>query len=145
MAFFYTYSENTSIELRCYHRLRSLGNLNPTLSPMADLKTATRIAFDRSDLHLPIRDLDTILSILYVLQINGDQLYDVQVEESRCSTHLVCRPPAGTRLRDVISGDIKWILISNYMVDFRWLLSSCPDLAKAEKVVLVHGEKSPEL
>ena len=26
------------------------------------------------------------------------------------------------------------------MVDFAWLLSACPDIAKAQKIILVHGE-----
>lgn len=48
-------------------------------------------------------------------------------------------------LKNVVCGDMIWVLVSNYMVDFRWLLSACPDLKKAGEVLLVHGEKSPEL
>lgn len=48
-------------------------------------------------------------------------------------------------LSSVVCGDMKWVLVSNYMVDFRWLLSRCPDLMKAEQILLVHGEKSPDL
>jgi hypothetical protein len=34
-----------------------------------------------------------------------------------------------------------WCLVSNYMLDFRWLLSACPELHGVPGIVLVHGEK----
>lgn len=57
----------------------------------------------------------------------------------------ICRAPAGMTLGQVVCGEMKWVLVSNYMVDFRWLLSSCPDLMDAKEIMLVHGEKAPEL
>ncbi|KAK9811236.1 hypothetical protein WJX72_000407 [[Myrmecia] bisecta] len=47
----------------------------------------------------------------------------------------------GARLRDIIQGNIKWILISNYMIDLPWLLSACPALLGAQQAVIVHGER----
>ena len=35
-----------------------------------------------------------------------------------------------------------YVLISNYMIDFAWLLSACPAIATADKIVIVHGERS---
>lgn len=29
---------------------------------------------------------------------------------------------------------------SQKMLDFAWLLSACPDLARAERLIIVHGE-----
>ncbi|GAB4821749.1 hypothetical protein N2152v2_008795 [Parachlorella kessleri] len=46
----------------------------------------------------------------------------------------------GLRLADLVRGEMKWALVSNYMVDLRWLLSACPDLARAQRLILVHGE-----
>ncbi len=37
---------------------------------------------------------------------------------------------------------MKFVLVSNYMIDFRWLLSFCPDMKRARHVqVVVHGGK----
>ena len=54
------------------------------------------------------------------------------------------RPPGGCRLRDVVQGDMKWVLASNYMVDMSWLLSACPHLLQAQQLVVVHGERTPD-
>lgn len=35
---------------------------------------------------------------------------------------------------------MKWCLVSNYMLDMRWLLSACPDLLTVPKLLVVHGE-----
>lgn len=56
--------------------------------------------------------------------------------------HLGHRGMLGVRLRDLLSGEgMRWVLISNYMIDVPWLMSACPALASAEKLVFVHGEK----
>ncbi|KAL4425897.1 hypothetical protein ABPG75_009913 [Micractinium tetrahymenae] len=47
----------------------------------------------------------------------------------------------GVSLGDLVRGPMKWVLVSNYMVDLPWLLSGCPDLRRAGRVVLVHGEQ----
>ena len=46
----------------------------------------------------------------------------------------------GASLPNLVSGPIQLALISNYMVDFTWLLSACPALNAVPSVVLVHGE-----
>eukprot|EP00879_Flechtneria_rotunda_P030631 GHRR01033292.1.p1 GENE.GHRR01033292.1~~GHRR01033292.1.p1 ORF type:complete len:334 (+),score=119.75 GHRR01033292.1:72-1073(+) len=47
----------------------------------------------------------------------------------------------GIQLRQLVCGALKFALVSNYMVDMAWLLSACPDLVTADKVIVVHGEK----
>lgn len=51
----------------------------------------------------------------------------------------------GIRLRDVVQGDMKWIMVSNYMIDLGWLLSACPDLMHAKRIAIVHGEREPAM
>lgn len=46
----------------------------------------------------------------------------------------------GVGLAYLVRGDMRWCLISNYMLDFAWLLSACPDLARAPRLLVVHGE-----
>ncbi|EFJ50373.1 hypothetical protein VOLCADRAFT_88920 [Volvox carteri f. nagariensis] len=46
----------------------------------------------------------------------------------------------GVDLRHVVSGPLQLALVSNYMIDMGWLLSCCPDLAKARQFFVVHGE-----
>ncbi|GKV41727.1 hypothetical protein SLEP1_g49225 [Rubroshorea leprosula] len=41
---------------------------------------------------------------------------------------------------DVIQGDILVAVLSNYMVDIDWLMSSCPKLGKIPHVLVLHGE-----
>lgn len=49
----------------------------------------------------------------------------------------------GARLADVLGGaHMKWMLISNYMIDMGWLLSAVPSILSADQVVLVHGERN---
>ena len=49
----------------------------------------------------------------------------------------------GIRLADVLGGGhVRWMLISNYMIDVGWLLSAVPSILAAERVVLVHGERN---
>ena len=48
----------------------------------------------------------------------------------------------GVKLADLVRGPMKWVLASNYMMDLGWLLSACPDLARAERLLLVHGERA---
>eukprot|EP00850_Spirogloea_muscicola_P007898 SM000041S15457 [mRNA] locus=s41:198777:203037:+ [translate_table: standard] len=43
-------------------------------------------------------------------------------------------------ITDVIQGDIQWAVLSNYMVDLKWLLPACPLLRRIRRVVMVHGE-----
>lgn len=49
----------------------------------------------------------------------------------------------GSTLGDFVTAHpvaIQWALVSNYMIDLRWLLSACPALVTVPKVVIVHGE-----
>lgn len=55
----------------------------------------------------------------------------------------MCRSPTGLRLRDVVCGDIEWVLVENFMVDMGWLLSACKDLKRASFVQIAHGENEP--
>eukprot|EP00250_Pteridium_aquilinum_P016998 c23402_g1_i3 orf=440-2491(-) len=48
-------------------------------------------------------------------------------------------------IQDVIEGDILFALLSNYMVDFEWLISACPILNRVPQVVVVHGESGGSL
>lgn len=43
-------------------------------------------------------------------------------------------------IRDVMQGNILVAILSNYMVDIDWLMTSCPDLRKIPRVLVVHGE-----
>lgn len=48
----------------------------------------------------------------------------------------------GLHLSSLIKGDIKWAFITNFMIDFKWLLSACPAISHAQNgLVVVHGEK----
>jgi hypothetical protein len=51
----------------------------------------------------------------------------------------------GVKLRQVVCGNIQLALISNYMIDLRWLLSACPDLSGAQKLLIVHGMDPPAM
>lgn len=45
-------------------------------------------------------------------------------------------------LGDIISGEITQVLLMNYMIDFEWLLETCPKLKDSYiPVCLLHGEK----
>ncbi|KAL4422181.1 hypothetical protein ABPG77_006422 [Micractinium sp. CCAP 211/92] len=46
----------------------------------------------------------------------------------------------GARLADLVCGDMRWCMVANTMLDLRWLLSACPDLARAGRMVLVHDK-----
>jgi hypothetical protein len=48
----------------------------------------------------------------------------------------------GVKLRQVVTGSIKLAVVSNYMVDFKWLVSACPALLKASQVIVMHGDAS---
>lgn len=48
----------------------------------------------------------------------------------------------GVGLADLVRGPMKLVLASNYMMDFKWLLSACPDLRNAQRLLLVHGERA---
>ena len=49
---------------------------------------------------------------------------------------------SGARLADVLGGGhLRYMLISNYMIDMGWLLSAVPSILDADQVVLVHGER----
>ena len=59
------------------------------------------------------------------------------------SRPLLCSGMLGTRLADVLGGGhVRWMLISNYMIDVGWLLSAVPSILAADRVVLVHGERN---
>lgn len=46
-------------------------------------------------------------------------------------------------MKDLLSGGpIRWLLISNYMIDMPWFLSAAPAVLDAERVVIVHGERN---
>lgn len=48
----------------------------------------------------------------------------------------------GFKFADAVTGPgMKWALVSNYMLDFPWLLSACPDLQTVPRLLIVHGEK----
>ncbi len=54
-----------------------------------------------------------------------------------------CRGALGTQLKDLLSGGpIRWLLISNFMIDMRWFVSAAPSVLDADRVTVVHGEKS---
>ncbi|XP_028767822.1 tyrosyl-DNA phosphodiesterase 1 isoform X2 [Neltuma alba] len=43
-------------------------------------------------------------------------------------------------INDVIQGDIRVAVLSNYMVDIDWLIPACPALSKIPHVLVIHGE-----
>jgi hypothetical protein len=45
----------------------------------------------------------------------------------------------GVKLRQLVCGDMQLALISNYMINLTWLLSACPELSNAQKLIVVHG------
>lgn len=48
----------------------------------------------------------------------------------------------GVRLRDLLQGPFRWALLSNYMIDTRWLLSAVPALLRPDlRLLIVHGER----
>lgn len=53
------------------------------------------------------------------------------------------RDMLGLKLSDVVSGRMRWVFISNYMVDLQWLLSAAPDLADADRLMIAHGWRRP--
>ncbi|EIE25781.1 tyrosyl-DNA phosphodiesterase [Coccomyxa subellipsoidea C-169] len=53
------------------------------------------------------------------------------------------RGALGTQLKDLLSGGpMRWLLISNFMIDMRWFVSAAPSVLDADRVTVVHGEKS---
>ncbi|KAL6840568.1 hypothetical protein ACP4OV_029432 [Aristida adscensionis] len=54
-------------------------------------------------------------------------------------------------IEDVIQGDVRFAVLSNYMVDIEWLLSeciivdACPTLRKVPHVLVIHGEDGASL
>ena len=49
----------------------------------------------------------------------------------------------GLKLSDLVCGRMRWVFISNYMVDLQWLLSEAPDLADADQLMIAHGWRRP--
>ncbi|KAI4368211.1 hypothetical protein MLD38_016795 [Melastoma candidum] len=47
---------------------------------------------------------------------------------------------ASVSIADVIQGDIRVAILSNYMVDIDWLITACPSLASIPHVLVIHGE-----
>ena len=74
--------------------------------------------------------------------IRQNMLAPVACSRGRASTGFR-RGMLGLRLRDVVSGPMRWVFISNYMVDLDWLLSAAPDLAEAERLMIAHGWRRP--
>ena len=35
---------------------------------------------------------------------------------------------------------MRWLLVSNYMIDMPWLITAVPALLDADRVVIAHGE-----
>ncbi|KAK9915663.1 hypothetical protein WJX75_002388 [Coccomyxa subellipsoidea] len=53
------------------------------------------------------------------------------------------RGALGTQLKDLLSGGpIRWLLISNFMIDIKWFVSAAPSVLDADRVTVVHGEKN---
>ncbi|BDA43991.1 Tyrosyl-DNA phosphodiesterase 1 [Coccomyxa sp. Obi] len=49
----------------------------------------------------------------------------------------------GTKIKDLLSGGpIRWLLISNFMIDMKWFVSAAPSILDAERVTVVHGERN---
>ncbi|KAL6657929.1 hypothetical protein ACP70R_005709 [Stipagrostis hirtigluma subsp. patula] len=48
-------------------------------------------------------------------------------------------------IEDVIQGDVRLAVLSNYMVDIDWLLTACPSLRKVPHVLVIHGEDGASL
>lgn len=83
-------------------------------------------------------------------------MYPLQARLSRCLPMEVTQLPFGSSLpcswanegflgvglADLVRGPMKLVLASNYMMDFKWLLSACPDLRNAQRLLLVHGERA---
>ena len=46
----------------------------------------------------------------------------------------------GVKLRQLVCGEIEVALISNYMIDFPWLISACPELMMAKRIIVAHGQ-----
>lgn len=46
----------------------------------------------------------------------------------------------GASLRELVAGDMQLAVVCNYLVDMPFLLSLCPDLARARGLLVVHGE-----
>lgn len=56
---------------------------------------------------------------------------------------MACRGALATNIKDLLSGGpIRWLLISNFMVDMKWFVSAAPSILDAERVTVVHGERS---
>lgn len=51
----------------------------------------------------------------------------------------------GVKLRQVVTGDIRMAVVSNFMVDFKWLVTACPALLSASQIVLLHGDNQSAL
>lgn len=54
------------------------------------------------------------------------------------------RGALGVQLKDLVSGNIHTAFVSNYMIDFPWLLSSCPELHRVQNLIVVHGEQGSQ-
>eukprot|EP00960_Hanusia_phi_P055684 763034-Hanusia_phi.AAC.2 len=61
----------------------------------------------------------------------GFWLFHTEGIEGRGNEHAL-------RLRDVVQGDIEWAILTNYMIQERWLLSEVPLLSSIPKVVLMY-------
>jgi len=53
----------------------------------------------------------------------------------------------GAQLRQLVSGDVRSILWSNFMIDLPWAMSAMPSMLKAVQqggLVIAHGESQEE-
>lgn len=51
-------------------------------------------------------------------------------------------------LKELVSGQIRWAMVSNYMINMKLLLRLCPALCSAEDLLIAQGDmskQSPEL
>lgn len=51
----------------------------------------------------------------------------------------------GVKLRQVVAGALQLAVVSNYMIDFRWLVSACPALLSARQLVVLHGDSPNQM
>ncbi|KAK9862018.1 hypothetical protein WJX84_001427 [Apatococcus fuscideae] len=54
----------------------------------------------------------------------------------------------GMNLKELVSGQIRWAMVSNYMINMKLLLRLCPALCSAEDLLIAQGDmskQSPEL
>ncbi|KAK9840422.1 hypothetical protein WJX74_009663 [Apatococcus lobatus] len=51
------------------------------------------------------------------------------------------RDSLGLSMDELVSGSIEWALLSNYMIDFGWLLQACPALCTVKDLLILQGDR----